>query len=462
MRLRCFAPQFLACAFHRLRDQGLGDRRQMLGHRLGFVDVAMRWLAAVYAAELSGLGLAPPRDYKILVTRKLVAPSFGDWSRAVKALGGALGEVDPDRLVAPELAAPFRQGRKDPLHLAEILKGFVETRNDRVGHRKGIQVPPEADAAAILKEQGEAFRRLCRVLGAASVRPLLVISKTWEKAGQHHVRVVRFTGRDPLRLRDVRSAGPLPVDQQVPFLVGDHGQALALYPWIVVQQGAATGLHMVKLWYCWDEQAPGLLYTDPTGVNESTPYTCADEDVGPDAIPDLVGRPGQKAQPKLLLSLPQERVRREQRMQPDQQQQMQDLLPRAAKSLPELDQYTFESTQLGRGASGTVYRGRHRGPGGADHPVAIKVMHDQILDDHEFRARFEREGLILKKLRHAGIISVLDHGLEPTPHIVMALVEGGDLASLRSVQTFSIATIATIGVRVLRALAHAHKRGIVH
>ena len=462
MRLRCYSPQFLANAFHRMRDQGLGDRRRLLGHRLGFVEVSMRWLTAVYAAELAGLGLEPPADYRRLLKAKLKTPSLGDWSRAVKALGCVLSHVDPALLVAPELSEPFRGNADDPLCLADVLRGFVEARNERVGHRIGIQLPPEADAAAILQEQAVPFQRFCRVLGEASYRPLLVVARTWSKRSKQYAQVVRFAGRDPVRLRDVCSETPLPMDQKIPCLVGDDGQALMLYPWVVVQEVASTGLHQAMLWYCWDDSEPRLLYSNPTGANECMPYSFLDPATDPDLLHELVGCPEDLPCPEMMLKLTPDLVRLKEKLEPEVLGLLLDHQPFSPKDLPEIPGYSINSTLLGRGSVGAVYSANRVEAAGGERQVAIKVMHDQNLDDPEFRARFEREAIILRKLRHAGIVSVLDHGADPAPYIVMELIEGGDLASLQAVKRFTIQEITTIGVRVLRALAHAHKQDIVH
>jgi len=462
MRLRCYSPQFLANAFHRMRDQGLGDRRRLLGHRLGFVEVSMRWLTAVYAAELAGLGIDPPPDYRSLLKAKLRTPSLGDWSRAVKALGCVLSHLDPAQLVAPELSQPFRDNADDPLRLSDVLRDFVETRNERVGHRIGIQLPPEADAAAILQEQAEPFHRFCRVLGQASYRPLQVVARTWSKRKRQYAQVVRFAGRDPVRLSDICTEKPLPMDQNVPCLVGDQGQVLMLYPWVVVQEVASTGLHQAMLWYCWDDSEPRLLYSNPTGANECMPYAFLDSATGPDPLQDLVTRPQDSPRPEMMLELNSELVRLEEELAPEVQKLLQDHRPLAPRELPVIPGYCMDSTLLGRGSVGAVYRARRVERAGGERQVAIKIMHDQNLDDPEFRARFEREAIILHKLHHAGIVSVLDHGAEPAPYIVMELIEAADLASLQAVKRFSIQEIAAIGVRVLKALAHAHERDIVH
>ncbi len=461
MRLRCYAPQFVSCAFHRLRDQGFCDKRQLLGQKLGFVDVVMRWHAAVFAAELAGLGLAPPKSYRHLIERKLQSPSLGDWSRAVKALGQTLSEVAPERLVVPELVDPFRDTSGDPLRLDELLRGFVETRNERVGHRVGIQIPPEADAAAILEEQRAAFQRLCFQVGHSANRPLLVVPKIWVKRRRHYLQVLQFSGRDGTKLPEMSLTSAPSVDQLVPFLLSRDGRALLLHPWVVIQQAPSTGLHQAMLWHHWDPDQRSLQYSDVSGSNQCVPFRALDES-GPETLSSLVGRPDTPAKPSMLIELSPEHTRIEAALPTELAASLLDHTTSTAEDLPELPDYLLESTQLGRGAAGSVWLGRPKIPGAGPPRVAIKLLHGSVADDPEFRARFEREGEIMMRLRHPGVVRVLDYESEPSPHIVMELIEGPDLATLRLVREFGTEMIAEIARALLSSLGHAHSRGVVH
>ena len=81
---------------------------------------------------------------------------------------------------------------------------------------------------------------------------------------------------------------------------------------------------------------------------------------------------------------------------------------------------------IGKGGMGEVYRARDTKLG---RDVAIKVLHEEFLQDKERLDRFEREARILAQLNHANIATL--HGLEESDgqqFLVMELVEGETLA----------------------------------
>ena len=123
------------------------------------------------------------------------------------------------------------------------------------------------------------------------------------------------------------------------------------------------------------------------------------------------------------------------------------------------ERYRLE-TQIGEGGIGRVYKARHLTLGNF---VAVKVLLAQYQDREVLRKRFEREASALAELSHPNIVKVADFGVhEGMPFLVMELLEGADLAALahRGVVTPE----RGIGVikQVLRALAYAHERGVVH
>ncbi len=85
--------------------------------------------------------------------------------------------------------------------------------------------------------------------------------------------------------------------------------------------------------------------------------------------------------------------------------------------------------QLGKGGMATVFRAfdpRFK------REVAIKVLpRELLLDDPQFRARFEREAETIAALEHPAIVPVYDFGEENgQPYLVMRLMSGGSLADL--------------------------------
>ncbi len=120
------------------------------------------------------------------------------------------------------------------------------------------------------------------------------------------------------------------------------------------------------------------------------------------------------------------------------------------------------SRVLGRGGMGTVYKALHRDLGES---VAIKFLHAAFADDRELRARFRREAVALARLRHPGIVSLLDvSGAEDEPFIVMELVRGNSLQSVLEDNpgTIALQRIGAIFGPLLEVLDVAHGEGIVH
>src|SRR5262245_49275138 len=93
-----------------------------------------------------------------------------------------------------------------------------------------------------------------------------------------------------------------------------------------------------------------------------------------------------------------------------------------------LGRYVVE-TKLGAGAMGSVFRGRDAKAGGE---VAIKVLHEQHVNQPTMRERFRREAKAASRLRHANVIGVLEVGqlADGTQLMVMELARGPTLREL--------------------------------
>ncbi len=125
-----------------------------------------------------------------------------------------------------------------------------------------------------------------------------------------------------------------------------------------------------------------------------------------------------------------------------------------------LDRYVLDR-KIGEGGMGAVYRAMHLTLGEL---VAVKFLHDVWKWSNEHRARFRREASILSRLRHPGIVSILDFGeLDKELFMVMELVKGHPLSRvIRSEAGLSHARIGTIFGEILGVLALAHAENVVH
>lgn len=117
---------------------------------------------------------------------------------------------------------------------------------------------------------------------------------------------------------------------------------------------------------------------------------------------------------------------------------------------------------LGRGATGTVWRGRVRDDEGT--AVAVKVLKEELAGDPDVVMRFLRERSVLLRLRHPHIVRVRDLVVEgDLLALIMDLIDGPDLNRyLRENGPFTPVGAALLTAAVADALAASHADGVVH
>ncbi len=116
---------------------------------------------------------------------------------------------------------------------------------------------------------------------------------------------------------------------------------------------------------------------------------------------------------------------------------------------------------LGRGGMGVVYRARHVE---LDRECALKVLIAGEDASEATLARFVAEARVAARLdRHPGVVRVLDAGREGRrAWLAMELVEGTTLLRLIQDRAVDAERGAAIVAAVARALAHAHREGVIH
>lgn len=127
--------------------------------------------------------------------------------------------------------------------------------------------------------------------------------------------------------------------------------------------------------------------------------------------------------------------------------------------------YTI-ARRIGEGGMGTVYRAWDAN---LQTDVIIKVPKRSMLDDPEFRGRFQREIRSLVRLSHPNIVKIQDVGeFDRLPFCVMQFLSGGDLKSrcTRTLdglpQPMPVDSLTTWLPGVADALDFIHKKSFVH
>ena len=124
------------------------------------------------------------------------------------------------------------------------------------------------------------------------------------------------------------------------------------------------------------------------------------------------------------------------------------------------DAYAVES-QLGAGGFAVVYlvRDVH-----LKRKLAVKVLSPDVIASHSVLERFRREAETIAQLSHPHIVPLHFIGQkDDLVYLVMEAIDGGSLADrLEREAQLPIDEAARIFGEVASALAHAHKRGVIH
>jgi tRNA A-37 threonylcarbamoyl transferase component Bud32 len=113
------------------------------------------------------------------------------------------------------------------------------------------------------------------------------------------------------------------------------------------------------------------------------------------------------------------------------------------------------SERIGEGGIADVFRGTWQGQ-----EVALKVLRDP--DRAGLRKRFIREGRMLQRLSHPGLVRCLDVIGEDQPVLVLELLTGSSLDIRLRAGPLDAESGVALASSVLRTLGYLHENGVVH
>lgn len=115
---------------------------------------------------------------------------------------------------------------------------------------------------------------------------------------------------------------------------------------------------------------------------------------------------------------------------------------------------------LGHGGMGAIYKARQKQP---QRVVVLKVMLHGRFASPRYRVRFEREAQAVARLKHPGIVSVYEYGeVNGQPYFTMEYVEGCDVKQYVLRHKLDKRRTCELVVKIARAVAYAHQRGVIH
>ena len=122
----------------------------------------------------------------------------------------------------------------------------------------------------------------------------------------------------------------------------------------------------------------------------------------------------------------------------------------------------YEITELiGQGGMANVYKATDVLD---NRIVAVKILKREFSESDEFLRRFRNESKAIAVLSHPNIVKIYDMGFsEKLQYIVMEYIDGITLKEyIDSERVLNWKDAVHFIIQILRALQHAHNRGIVH
>lgn len=122
----------------------------------------------------------------------------------------------------------------------------------------------------------------------------------------------------------------------------------------------------------------------------------------------------------------------------------------------------YEITELiGVGGMADVYKGTDVID---NKPVAIKILKKEFAENEEFLRRFRNESKAIAVFSHPNIVRIYDVGFsEKLQYIIMEYIDGITLKEyIEEEKVLSWKDSVHFVIQILRALQHAHDKGVVH
>jgi serine/threonine-protein kinase len=116
--------------------------------------------------------------------------------------------------------------------------------------------------------------------------------------------------------------------------------------------------------------------------------------------------------------------------------------------------------RLGRGGMGEVYRAEHKD---LQTPVAVKLLNDDISENHDHVQRFFNEARIVSKIKHAGTVKIFDSGFHKhQAYLIMELLEGESLAGRLERGALPVDQLLDVARQIASVLEATHRQGVIH
>ena len=135
--------------------------------------------------------------------------------------------------------------------------------------------------------------------------------------------------------------------------------------------------------------------------------------------------------------------------------------PQAAPLLGRLLDDRYELLEvIGDGGVGMVYRARRVN---LERMVAVKVLHESLVDDAGFVGRFRREAAAMSRLYHPHCVGVIDSGVyETRPYLVLEYLPGQTIRQLLAQGPFDPKRAVAIALQLLETLEYFHGHHVIH